>query len=144
MAAPQNFSNHVKLVPGFHYIATPLLIASLAWASVRVFNAPSLDTIFALVLVVYIVFNHAFTRLFPLGVQDRLIRLEERLRLERLLDDELRARIPELTTSQLVGLRFASDEEVPDLVRRVLAGEFESRKAIKQAVRTWRADHERV
>jgi hypothetical protein len=144
MTKPQNYDNHMKLVPGFHYIATPLLIASLAWASFRVFEAPSFDTIFAMVLVAYIAFNHAYTRLFALGVQDRVIRLEERLRLETVLDDELRSRIPELTTSQLIGLRFAADDEVADLVRRTLDGEFESRKAIKQAVRNWRADWERV
>lgn len=144
MNKPQNYDNHMKLVPGFHYIATPLLIASLAWASFRVFDAPSAETLFALVLVLYIVFNHAYTRLFALGVQDRVIRLEERLRLERLLEGELRDRIPELTTSQLIGLRFAGDDEVADLVRRTLDGEFESRKAIKQAVRHWRADWDRV
>lgn len=96
------------------------------------------------VLVLYVAFNHAFTRLFPLAVQDRLIRLEERLRLESVLDEDMWHRIPELTTSQLIGLRFASDDELPGLVERTLNGEFSSRKAIKQAVRDWRPDHERV
>jgi len=77
-------------------------------------------------------------------VQDRVIRLEERLRLERLLDPPLAARISELTTAQLVALRFASDEEVGGLVARVLEGELTGRKEIKRAIRSWRPDHERI
>ena len=144
MPNTQHYGNHTKLVPGFHYIATPLLIASLAWFGLRVIQEPSLETGFMFVLVLYVAFNHAFTRLFPLAVQDRLIRLEERLRLESVLDEDMWHRIPELTTSQLIGLRFASDDELPGLVERTLSGEFSSRKAIKQAVRDWRPDHERV
>jgi hypothetical protein len=78
------------------------------------------------------------------GVQDRVIRLEERLRMERVLPAELRPRISELTTKQLVSLRFASDEELPELVRRVLGGELAERNDIKRAVRNWRADHQRI
>jgi hypothetical protein len=78
------------------------------------------------------------------GVQDRVIRLEERLRLEKVLPADLQPRISELTTKQLVALRFASDEELPELVRRVLGGELTERNDIKRAVRSWRADHQRI
>ena len=83
-------------------------------------------------------------RRFALGVQDRVIRLEERLRMEQLLPEDVRGRIGELTTDQLIGLRFASDAELSGLVRRVLDGELTDRKAIKQAVGDWRADHQRI
>ncbi|MDX1495850.1 MAG: DUF6526 family protein, partial [Longimicrobiales bacterium] len=85
-----------------------------------------------------------FARVFPLGVQDRVIRLEERLRMERLLPEELKARIEEVETEHLIGLRFASDEELADLVRRVLDGELADRKAVKAAIRSWRADYQRI
>ncbi|MEJ2203706.1 MAG: DUF6526 family protein [Gemmatimonadota bacterium] len=92
----------------------------------------------ALILVSY------YARTFALGVQDRLIRLEERLRMERLLPDDLRARIGEFSTEQLVGLRFASDDELPELARRVLAEGITDRKVIKKSVGNWRADHQRI
>lgn len=85
-----------------------------------------------------------FARIFPLGVQDRVIRIEERERLMGLLPEDLKGRIGEITTTQLVGLRFASDEEVAELTRRVLNGEFADRKSIKQAIQNWRADHQRI
>jgi hypothetical protein len=82
-------------------------------------------------------------RVFALAVQDRVIRLEERLRLERLLPADLRGRIPELTTAQLVALRFASDGELAELVRAVFAEKLVDRRAIKQRIREWRPDYER-
>ena len=85
-----------------------------------------------------------FARLFPLGVQDRVIRLEEQMRLARLLPDDLRDRVGDFTTNQLVGLRFAPDDELPDLARRVLDEGMSDRKAIKQAVKNWRADNQRI
>ena len=97
-----------------------------------------------LVLVVVLALAYFYGRLFAMGVQDRVIRLEERLRMERLLDADLKSRIPEFTTEQLIGLRFASDEELPALARRVLAEGIADRKTIKLAVKSWRADHQRV
>jgi len=82
-------------------------------------------------------------RLYPLKVQDRVIRLEERLRMERLLPDTLKSRIPELTAGQIVALRFASDAELPALVEKALNGKMEP-KAIKQSIQNWRADYFRV
>ena len=84
------------------------------------------------------------SRLFPLGVQDRVIRLEERMRLERLLSDNQRGRIMEFTTEQLIALRFASDEELAELAAQVLERGMADRKEIKQAVKVWRADNQRI
>ena len=95
-----------------------------------------------LVLVVASVWYHA--RVFALKAQSRLIRLEERLRLMGLLPDELRGRIDELGPGQLIGLRFATDAEVVELVRKVLAGSLRTTDEIKRAVKTWRPDNYRV
>ena len=80
----------------------------------------------------------------PLRAQDRIIRLEERIRLERLVPADLRGRVGELTPDQLIALRFAPDNEVPELARRVLGGELKTRADIKGAVKNWRGDHLRV
>lgn len=141
---PQTYANHGKLVPLFHFVGSPLLLILLAWAIWRVVEAPSVDGAMTLVLVVVLALAFFYGRLFALGVQDRVIRLEERLRMERLLDGDLRPRIPEFTTEQLIGLRFASDEELPALARRVLAEGIADRKTIKLAVKSWKADHQRI
>ncbi len=85
-----------------------------------------------------------YARVFALRVQDRVIRLEERQRLAQVLPEDLRGPARELRIEQLVGLRFASDEELPELVRWVLAEKVRDRKAIKSRIRSWRADHSRA
>lgn len=141
---PQSFRNHARMVPGFHYVASPLLLASLVYFGWRAVTSPSADTVMAALFALGVLVAAFYGRLFPLGVQDRVIRLEERLRLQSLLPENLRPRIGELTTDQLIGLRFASDEEIPELTARVLAGELTGRKEIKAAIRSWRADHQRI
>lgn len=142
--SPQDFANHAKLVPPFHFFTMPLLLAALVYFTWRAVQAPSADTVVPALFALAVLLVAFFSRLFALGVQDRVIRLEERLRLREILPAALQARIPELTTDQLIGLRFASDEEVTELVERVLAGELGNRTEIKKAVRNWRADHQRV
>jgi hypothetical protein len=143
-SAPQNFKNHAKLVPGYHYVGSVLLIALLIRAIIGIIEEPSVDTAMGLVLVVALMLIGFYARTFALGVQDRVIRLEERLRLERVLPEDLRERIPELTTDQLIGLRFAPNEEVEPLTRKILDGELQDRKQIKMAVQNWRADRQRI
>jgi hypothetical protein len=140
----QSFERHARMVPLYHYVATAFLMIPtvyFGWVAVTDFSVGALMLFLFGVGVVVLGF---FARTFPLGVQDRVIRLEERLRLERLLPDDLRGRALEITTDQLIALRFASDEELAELVRRVLGGELRERKSIKQAVRSWRADHQRI
>lgn len=142
--APQSFENHARFVVGYHYVLGPLVLVALILSTIRVVQAPTHDTALSLVLAVALLLTAAHARIFPLGVQDRLIRLEERLRMERILPEDLRARIGEFTTEQLIGLRFASDEELPALARSVLDEGVAKRNAIKARIREWRADHQRI
>ncbi|MEQ1473405.1 MAG: DUF6526 family protein [Candidatus Acidiferrum sp.] len=141
----QNFSNHTKFVPAFHFFVLPVLLLNLGSAVVR--WKASLWSVGGAIWVltsVALVVGFLTARLFALKVQDRVIRLEERLRYERLLPQDLQARFGEFTPGQLVSLRFASDAELPVLARKVLDEKIEDRKAIKQQIKSWRADHLRA
>ncbi|HEX4955077.1 MAG TPA: DUF6526 family protein [Thermoanaerobaculia bacterium] len=142
--APQTYQNHARFVPAYHYVAFGILTLNLVYAAWKLFMVPSLDTVMALAVALALLIMLLYLRLFPLKAQDRVIRLEERLRLARLLPGDLQARIEELRPGQLVALRFASDEELPDLVRRTLAGDLANPGAIKKAIRNWRGDTLRV
>lgn len=143
-AAPQNYSNHARFVPLFHFVTFGILTVNVLWAGYKLVRGFSPDALMALLVAVALVLLAWYCRIFPLTAQDRVIRLEERLRLARLLPADQQARIDELRPRQLVALRFASDAELPGLVARVLAGELTDPKAIKQAIQNWRADHLRV
>ena len=150
----QNFSNHTKFVPAFHFFVVPVLVinfVSSLFDFLHLFRGTAAISVTALinsgiwVLVAAALLVMAFlARIFALGVQDRVIRLEEQLRYERLLPGDLRPRIGEFSIAQLVSLRFASDAELPALARKVLDGKINDRKAIKQMVQNWRADYQRV
>jgi len=140
MSQPQNVENHARFVPAFHFFVAPVFLLNVVWSIVRVVRNFSVGTIMAL-LVAIALFLLAFTaRIFALTVQDRVIRLEMRLRMQQLLPADLRGRIPEYTVDQLVALRFASDVELPALARRVLDEKLTNRKAIKRMVQDWQAD----
>ncbi len=145
MAEQQNFAHHTKWVGGYHGFVVPALLLNFLWSVYRWFHLGwtvdgfvSVLTAFALVLLMF------YARIFALTVQDRVIRLEERLRLEKLLPDDLKPRIGEFSKSQLVGIRFASDSELPTLARKVLNDKLDDRKTIKKLVQDWRADHLRA
>jgi hypothetical protein len=140
----QNYANHVRALPWRYWLAILPAAAATLLAIVLLVLRPSWTGMLDLLLALGVGGALWHTRINPLVVQDRVIRLEERLRLERLLPEELRRRIPELTLGQLVALRFASDEEIPLLVRAVLDEKTTSRGAIKQRIRSWRADDLRV
>jgi len=141
--SPQTFANHVRLDPPFHYFVLPVL--AISWV-VSVFFAvrhPSFLHIWIVVFNTALVVAVIRSRQYALKVQDRVIRLEERLRLAALLPDSLRPQIAKLTEAQLIALRFASDEEVPALVERTLSANL-SRADIKKAIKNWRPDYWRV
>jgi hypothetical protein len=144
MAEPQSFKNHAKFVPLFHGFAFPIAAINFFWAAYRAYTRPSWDTAIAALLGAALIAVFFFARIFALAVQDRVIRLEERLRMREQLPADLVARIPEFTTSQLIALRFASDAELPALARKVLDERLTERKVIKQMIKDWKADHQRV
>lgn len=142
--AVQSFERHARMVPLYHYVATGLLVVPTLWFAWVTVTAFSLGALMTLLFALGVLLVGFFARAFPLGVQDRVIRLEERIRFDRVLSDDLRGRLLEITTDQLIALRFASDEELAELVGRVLEGELRDRKSIKGAIRSWRADHQRI
>jgi Family of unknown function (DUF6526) len=147
---PQNFSNHTRWDPLFHFFLGPVFIVALIMTLIHFFAHMAHSTFrenfhaFLLVVLAFAFLVMLFKmRLYSLKVQDRVIRLEEQLRLNALLAEPLRSRIPELTVDQLCGLRFASDAEVPKLVERAL-NEKLSRADIKKSIQNWRPDYWRV
>ena len=147
---PQNLANHTRWDPPFHFYVIPIFVLALILTLVHFFahitEGDLRDHIHAILLILLAV---AFlllvfkVRLYSLKVQDRVIRLEERLRLTQLLSEPLRSRIPELTEGQLCALRFASDAEIPKLVDRTLKENLK-RAEIKKAIQNWRPDYWRV
>ena len=137
---PQTFANHARLVPGYHFLTFGLLVINLGWSIYRMVKVPGWDTAVTLGVAIALGLLFFYARTFPLAVQDRLIRLEERLRMATLLPAELKPRIAEFTPAQLIALRFASDNELPALARRVLDEGLTDRKGIKQLITEWRAD----
>ena len=143
--AEQNYSNHVKWVPTFHFFVMPVLLLNLIWSIHRIihrgFTWDGLIQMLTALALVLLMFN---ARLFALRVQDRVIRMEERQRFARLLPPDLQPRINDFTPGQLVALRFAGDEELPALARKVLDDKLTDGKTIKQMIKNWRADYLRA
>lgn len=140
----QSFTNHARLVPGFHYGVIGALSLNFLWSMVRLFRVPGLDAVVGVITAVGLLGLLFYARMFPLRAQDRIIRLEMSLRLASLLPADLRARAASLRPGQLVALRFASDAELPGLVRQVLDENLTDRREIKRRIREWQADHFRV
>ena len=140
----QTLASHARYIPAFHFFALPVLLIIVFVVGYQFARDPRLVTGWALLVAVALAIGIAWSRFMPLRAQDRIIRLEERTRLERVLPSDLRGRIGELTERQLIAIRFAPDEEVPDLTRRALNGELKTPGDIKRAIRGWRADHFRV
>lgn len=144
MAEAQNFGNHKKYVLGYHGIAFALTVFWLGWSIKELVAAPSMGTAAGVAAASALVAVSFYARLFALQVQNRVIRLEEQLRMAAVLPAELKSRIGELTIGNYVALRFAPDAELPGLVRRVLNGELATQDSIKQAIKDWRPDHARA
>jgi hypothetical protein len=143
--AEQSFANHTRRVPPFHFFVVPVFIINFFWSLYRVRELGfSFAGIFGVLLAAALVILPLSARMFALKVQDRVIRLEERLRYERLLPADLQARIGEFDIAQIVSLRFASDAELPALARKVLDEKMANRKAIKQQIKNWKPDYLRA
>jgi hypothetical protein len=141
----QNFKNHIRFVPLYHFFALPMLIINFGWSIYRWTAAGfSISGLEWILTSAALFFGVLYARLFALSVQDRVIRLEERLRYERVVPEELRWRADELRVNQFVALRFASDDELPALMRKVLDEKINERKAIKQQIKNWRPDYLRA
>jgi hypothetical protein len=140
---PQTFANHAKYDPPFHFFLLPVMLINIIVVGYYLFRFPGLGGAWLFILSIAFVVTIGRVRAYATRVQDRVIRLEERLRLSTVLPEALRPRIGELSDNQLVGLRFASDAELPALVQRALDEKLD-RSQIKKAVSDWRPDYSRV
>ena len=140
----QSFENHARFVPAFHFAVFGIFALNLLWSIYRILQSPGIESFLLLLLAVAYLLLAFYARVFPLAVQDRVIRLEMQLRLRGLLPPDLQGRIPDLTPRQLVALRFASDEELPELCRTVLKDNLTDGKTIKKMIKKWNADHLRA
>jgi len=140
----QNYKNHVRWEPLFHFFVLPVLIANFVTSVIGVVQHISVGTVIQSLTALALFLAALFGRIFALRAQDRVIRLEMRLRMQQLLPADLKPRILEFQPAQLVALRFASDAELPQLARKVLDGSLASQKAIKMAVGDWQGDYLRV
>jgi len=141
----QNFANHTRFVPAFHFFVLPVFVANFVWSLFRLKQLEfSFAGIFGVVFAVALMILALYARMFALAVQNRVIRLEERLRYERVLPGDLQTRCSDLTIDQVVSLRFACDTELPALARKVLDEKLNERKAIKRLIKSWKPDYQRA
>ncbi|MFI5214071.1 MAG: DUF6526 family protein [Gemmatimonadales bacterium] len=139
----QNYANHRRYVPLYHFVLALLVLANLAFACVHLYLHHTWGALVGLLVALALLTFFWYARSFPEVIQDRVIRLEESLRYQKVLPADLQSRTGQLTLRQIIGLRFASDAELPALVRRALDEKL-SENQIKKEVKSWRADMLRV
>jgi len=143
--AEQSFQSHAKWVPPFHFFVLPVLLINFGFQIYWCVKAGfTISGVISVLFAAAVVTGFVMCRVMAMKVQDRLIRIEERIRLERILPADMHARIGEFTIDQLVALRFASNAELPELARKVLDEKLNDRKVIKQMIKTWRPDFARA
>ena len=140
---PQSLKNHAKFDPLFHFFLAPVALVILIATIVQMVRQPGWYSAAHILIALWALVAAFKIRTYALKVQDRVIRLEERIRLKELAPASFQGRIGDLTEDQLIGLRFASDGEVADLAQRALAGNW-NRKQVKEAIKNWRPDNWRV
>ena len=140
MAETQNFANHRKFFPLFHFFVAPVLLLNVVNAGRHLWMNANRSTGFAFLVALGIAAGAFAARMMALKVQDRVIRLEQTQRMRACLPADLQARIGELTPGQMVALRFASDQELADLMRGVLEGRLKGQNAIKKEIKNWQGD----
>jgi Family of unknown function (DUF6526) len=140
----QTYKTHTRFFPPFHFFVVPVLLINVLVAGWMLYRAPGGFALWQVVVAMALLMAALTARLMALAVQDRVIRLEMRLRLREVLPADLQARISDITREQCVGLRFASDAELPGLVRKVLSGDLKTTSDIKQQVAQWQGDYLRA
>jgi hypothetical protein len=140
---PQTLANHGRFDPIFHFFLAPVALIMVLASIYEAIKDPGYMTGAHVVVALWAFLALFRIRSYALKAQDRVIRLEERLRMEKLLPESLKSRIGELTEKQLIALRFASDAELPALVEKTLSGNLDQ-KAIKESIRDWRPDYFRI
>ncbi len=140
----QTYRNHAQVVPIFHYVTLPILAINFLWTAWQFRNGLNSASVMSFLVALGLMLVALSARAMALKVQDRVIRLEMRLRLKEVLPTAMQSEIMRLTPDQLIGLRFASDAELPGLCREVLDGKLASRKAIKLKVQNWQGDYLRA
>jgi hypothetical protein len=142
--AEQSFNKHARWLPGFHFFAVPILLANVIVSIRHAWMDPSQHYLFEVLVAMALLAVAFLSRTQALAAQDRVIRLEMRLRLRGLLPPDMHAGINSLKTGQVVALRFAADDEMTEIVRDILAGKITTQKEIKMRVKNWQADWQRV
>ncbi len=140
----QNFANHTRWHPPFHFVLFPILLLHFLYSIYRLYQTPDFAHAEVLLLAFGLLLMMLLTRINPLRAQDRLIRLEEQLRYQRVLPADLAARAAQIPERFIIALRFASDGELAGLVQQVLDNKFEKPADVKQAIKSWRGDYFRV
>jgi hypothetical protein len=140
----QSFKSHAKFVPAFHYFVVPVLLINVINSVIRAYHSFNYEHAFGVVLALALLTLAFVARTFALKVQDRVIRLEMRLRLRELLPADLQFRILDFRPGQLVAMRFASDAELPTLARKVLDENLTDQRSIKSQIQSWQPDHLRA
>ena len=140
----QNFANHTRWHPPFHFFVLPVMLINFIWSIVQFVMAPGRNSGWSIVVSLALLLLTFFARTNSLKVQDRIIRLEEKLRYQQVLSPAAVRQTSALTAGQIVALRFAGDDELEELLRAVAAGKLAKPKDIKQAIKNWRADTFRV
>jgi len=143
MSKTQNLKNHARIDPAYHFLLFAIYLLNLVYAGVHLYRQTNISSAWYLVLSLLAIVPIVKLRTYPLKVQDRVIRLEERLRLQALAPPEWHAQIYRLNESQLIALRFASDGEVVELAKQALEHNLD-RKQIKERIKSWRADDWRI
>jgi hypothetical protein len=144
MTTTQTFANHTRWHPPFHFFVLPVMLINFIWSIVLFVMSPGWNSGWWIVVSLALLLLTFFVRTNSLKVQDRIIRLEEKLRYQQVLSPAAKQQTSALTPAQICALRFAGDDELEELVSAVTAGKFAKPKDIKQAIKNWRADTFRV
>jgi hypothetical protein len=143
-ATPQSYANHTRWHPLFHFFVVPVMLINFIIAIVQFVRTPGLYQGWWIVVSLALASIASLTRMYPLQAQDRIIRLEEKIRYQQLLPTDLARQTDGLTRRQIIALRFAPDDELEGLVRQVLEGKLSKSTEIKGAIQNWRADTLRI